>query len=482
MRKAVGSQSFFRRITAFLLVAMTVLLSACSKGLTMSGRQTLTVWSSYADQDVELLIKNYQSVHPNVEVIHTTHGLPNHFSFLKERMAQGLGPDVAVVPDEELSSMIELGLVEDLEKYSLNTSNFNSKALLSLRAENKHLYSVPFAFQTMALCYNRAQTTNPPATFKAVLDQAHQGKGVAIDSGFLSSVWGVGAMGGTFFNSVNQFTLEEQAVSRWLSWLKNAQQIPNVYVDNRRDVLFNLFTTGKVAYFPCWMFEISTLQEKLGDRLSVAILPGNLHVASPALKTDSLILNIHAPTAQKLLALDFAEFVTRREQQLAFQSAQDTIVIPSNSEALVNRRLFPIRRTLVEQAQYSFPIPIAPAQYGIGRLVYYADAIYPQVMQGNISPAEGAHQFVNQINQPGNHEITNESASIINESGISKVQGDLTPKADYLPQLFRIQLQIFHRPIIWLQIVLITVVGVLIWLIARRLNRFISKFAQRFTE
>ncbi|MCA1991752.1 MAG: ABC transporter substrate-binding protein, partial [Coleofasciculus sp. S288] len=337
--------SFVGRIFILLLVAVTVLLPACSGGSAGSDQQTLTVWSSYANQDMEILIKNYQTVRPNVEVIHTTEGLLNYFSFLKERMTQGLGPDLAIVPDQVLPSLVEAGIIEDLEKYSLDTSNFYSKALVSLRTENKHLYGVPFGFQTMALCYNHDQTTNPPTTLEAVLNQANQGKGIAIDPSFLNSVWGVGAMGGTFFNSIDQFTIEEYSLSRWLSWLKNAQQAPNIYIDNRRDVLFDLFATGKVAYFPCWTFELSALQKKMGNQLSVALLPGHLNSASPALVTDALVLNVHASAAQKMLALDFAEFVTRREQQLAFQSAQDAIVIPINPKVLVDRRLLPIRRS-----------------------------------------------------------------------------------------------------------------------------------------
>jgi ABC-type glycerol-3-phosphate transport system substrate-binding protein len=381
-----------------------------------------------------------------------------------------------------LPSLIEAGIIEDLEKYSLDTSNFYSKALISLRTENKHLYGVPFGFQTMALCYNRDQTSDPPTTLEAVLDQANQGKGIAIDPSFLNSVWGVGAMGGTFFNSVDQFTLEEQALSRWLGWLKNAQQAPNIYIDNRRDVLFDLFTTGKVAYFPCWTFELSAFQKKLGNQLSVALLPGYLNSASPALVTDALVLNVHASAAQKKLALDFAEFVTRREQQLAFQSAQNAIIIPINPRVLVDRRLLPIRRSLIEQVQNSFPIPIAQSRYQTNRLINYGNAIYTQVMQGDISPIEGARQFINQLNQSAEGKVINGSASITNAVGSNKVQSDITPKADYLLQLFRIQWQILRRPIIWLQIVLFTVVVLLVWLIARGLNRFISNFSQRFTE
>jgi ABC-type glycerol-3-phosphate transport system substrate-binding protein len=289
-------------------------------------------------------------------------------------------------------------------------------------------------------------------------------------------------MGGTFFNSIDQFTLEEDSLSRWLSWLKNAQQAPNIYIDNRRDVLFDLFTTGKVAYFPCWTFELSAFQKKLGNQLSVALLPGYLNSASPALVTDALVLNVHASAAQKKLALDFAEFVTRREQQLAFQSAQNAIIIPINPRVLVDRRLLPIRRSLIEQVQNSFPIPIAQSRYQTNRLINYGNAIYTQVMQGDISPIEGARQFINQINQSAEGKVINGSASITNAVGSNKVQSDITPKADYLLQLFRIQWQILRRPIIWLQIVLFTVVVLLVWLIARGLNRFISNFSQRFTE
>ena len=478
----MNNRFLLRSLTAFLLIGMTTLLSACSEGSTTSGRQTLTLWSSYTNQDAAILIKNYQAVHPNVEVIHTTHGLINYSSFLKERMSQGLGPDLAMVPDPVLPSMIEQELIEDLEPYKLDTSNFYSKALVSLRTEDNHLYGVPFSFDTMALCYNRSKAADPPTTLDAVLSQANQGKGIAIDSSFLSSAWGIGAMGGTLFNSINQFTLEEEALSRWLSWLKDARKTPNVYVDYRRDILFGLFATGKVAYFPCWTFEISALQKKLGNELSAAVLPGNLNSAAPVLEINSLVLNARAATTQKKLAVDFAKFATRREQQLAFQSAQDTVVAPINPKVLLDRRLLSIRRNLIEQVQNSFLIPVSQAKYQTDRLIYYADPIFIRVMQDDISPTEGAREFINQLNQPVDREASNKSVSINREAETSKVQGDTARKADYLLQLIQIQFQIFRRPIIWLQIVLVSVVGVLTWLIARRLNRFISNFSQRFTK
>lgn len=454
-----------------------------------AGRQTLTIWSPYANQDVEILIKNYRAVHPNVDVIHTTHGLINYFSFLKEQMVQGLGPDVAIVPDPVLPSMIEQELIEDLEPYQLDTSNFYGKALVSLRAENQHLYGVPFGFEIMALCYNSAQTTDPPATFNAILNQASQGKGIAIDAGFLSSVWGISAMGGTLFNSIDQFTLEEQPLSRWLSWLKNSQQTPNVYIENRREVLFDLFAAGNVAYFPCWTFEISALQKKLSNQLSMAVLPGDLNSAAPVLETDALVLNAYATADQKKLALEFTKFVTRQEQQLAFQSAQDTVVVPTNPKVLVDRRLLKIQRSLIDQVQNSFPIPSAQAQYRINRLIHYGDPIYAQVMQGDLSPTEGARQFIERVNQPVSNEVIEKSLSVPSEAEINKLQGNvtqlqgnITPKTGYLLQLVQIQLQTFRRSIIWLQLILCAVVGVSIWWITRRLNHLISAFMQRFNE
>lgn len=480
--KATPIYFFLRGIIVFLIVAVAVLLSACSAGAARSGNQTLTIWSPYANRDIEILIENYQVVQPNVDVIHTGYGLINYFSFLKKRMAQGLGPDLAIVSDPILPSMIEQKLVEDLEPYKLDTSNFYSQALVSLQGANKHLYGVPFSFDTMALCYNRAQTIDPPTTLNALVDRANQGKGIAIDASFLSSVWGISAMGGTLFNSIDQFTLEEQPLRRWLSWLKNLQKTPNVYIDNRREVVFDLFATGRVAYFPCWTFEIPALQKKLGKQLGMAVLPGYLNSAAPALETNALVINAYATAEQKRLALEFAKFVSSREQQLAFQSAENTVVVPTNHKVLVDRRLLTIQRSLIDQVQNSFPIPSTRAEYRVSRLISYGDPIYAQVMQGDLSPTEGARQFIEQINQAVNNEVIEQWLSIRNEAKNGKLQGNLTPNIGYLLQLVLIQLRTFRRPIIWLQLILLAGVGVLVWWIARRLNRLISAFMQRFNE
>ena len=115
----------------------------------------------------------------------------------------------------------------------------------------------------MALCYNREQVDKPPDTLTQWLSQARAGVGIAIEPAFLNTMWGVSAHGGKWFDRENRFLLKESAITLWLEWLKEAQKMPTVYLDARRDVLFDLFVTGKVAYYPCWSFEYVPLQKRL---------------------------------------------------------------------------------------------------------------------------------------------------------------------------------------------------------------------------
>lgn len=204
-------------VSLVIVVCFSMLLTACQDPFVSSSstnrlarQNLLTVWSFFPNQSMDILIKNYQAIHPETEVIHTSYpfsALPDAF---RERASQGLGPDAVILTEREIPTLIEAGLIEDLNQYKLNPGSFATKATVSLYGSNRHLYGVPFAFQTMALCYNRSQVSTPATTLDDWLEQSRNGVGIAIESGFLKSMWGIGAFGGEFFDVANRFILQEK--------------------------------------------------------------------------------------------------------------------------------------------------------------------------------------------------------------------------------------------------------------------------------
>ncbi|ELS05321.1 ABC-type sugar transport system, periplasmic component [Xenococcus sp. PCC 7305] len=293
-------------------------------------------------------------------------------------------------------------------------------------------------------------------------------------------MWGIGSFGGTWFDSNNRFVLQGDSVSRWLKWLKQAQQIPMVYLDKRRDVMFDLFSNSKLAYFPCWTFEYISLQEQLGDQLAVAPLPsGEEGAASPILETDTLVLNTYATQENKKLAIDFARFITQGDQQIALISAKEHTITPANSHTVVDERLLPRIAIFAESASHAIPFPISDISNS-DRLRFYGDILYRRVLQEEIPPDEAVKEFFEILNNPPHNEKIDVFSSAAGKEVTEIVLVDVQPNINFLIQLFHIQREILKRPVVLFQILLIAVVLLACWFVARYLNKWFNNLIARF--
>ncbi|NEQ51530.1 MAG: extracellular solute-binding protein [Leptolyngbya sp. SIO3F4] len=469
-----------RLFSLVVIIFFSILATACQfPGTTSTSNQayrknTLTVWSFFPNKDMDILVRNYEAVHPETKVIHTGYAFSALSSAFWERASQGLGPDAVILTERDLPSLIDAGLIENLDRHEPDISGFRSKSLVSLRGLDGHLYGIPVAFQTMALCYNRKQVDKPPDTLSNWLEQGRNGAGIAIESGFLKSMWGIGVFGGRFFNSTGEFTLQQHTLVNWLTWLQQAKRIPTVYFDHRPEILYDLFATGRVAYFPCWTFEFIPLKEQLGDDLAVAPLPGtDSGRPSPYVETDAFILNVHATAKQKQLALEFAEFMAQPDQQLTFISGQEHTVTPISLKTIVDERLLPRVHVFAESTETAIAFPISDV-YRLDRLRFYGDQLYTRVTQGTVSPFEGVRQFFDQINTLSPQEDIVVSTSAASDEVQKAVLVDVQPGAEYLLKLLRIQFEALKRSVVLLQLLLVAAVLVSTWLLARFLNRWLK--------
>jgi|GEM_PF-3144127 len=471
-------------LSLVLILLSLVLLAACQ--LPSAGgspaqatrKNTLTLWSFFPNQDMDVLVRNYEAVHPETHVIHTGYAFSALAPAFRERASQGLGPDAVILTERELPALIKARLIENLDRYNLETADWSPKSLLSLRGVEGQLYGIPVALQSMALCYNRSQVTTPPETLEDWLNQSRNGIGIAIEAGFLKSMWGIGAFGGQFFDSVNQFVLREESIIRWLTWLKEAKQIPSIYFDHRPEILYDLFASGRVAYFPCWTFEFVPLKEQLGDDLAVSPLPKTqTGQPSPYLETDALLLNIHATTKQKRLAIEFAQFMTQPDQQLASISGKEHTIAPINTKTSVDERLLPTVRVFAEMVKMAVPFPISNV-YRLDRLRFYGDQLYRQVVQGSLSPRAGVKQFLNRVSNPPANEQIAVSTSAASDEVQETVLVDVKPDLNYLFDLVHIQAITLKRPVILLQLFLVAAVLFTIWVLARFINQWLKTFSK----
>ncbi|MEM8638024.1 MAG: ABC transporter substrate-binding protein [Cyanobacteria bacterium P01_G01_bin.54] len=476
-------KSSLQRLGVALILIVFCCLTACTPfggrlSLWSSGKSTLTIWSFFPNQDVEVIVRNYEAVHPNTNIIHTGYGFSALTPAFLQRAAQGLGPDAVIMTERDLPALIAAGLAENLDVYIdnqiLETNDLSPKSLLSLQGLDGHLYGLPVAFQTMALCYNRALTDAPPATLSDWLAQSRNGITTALEAGFLKGMWGIGALGGHFFNGANEFVLDPESLVRWWNWLREAQQYPTVYIDHRPEVLYDLFATGQVAYFPCWTFEFVPLQAVLKSDLAIAPLPkSSAGQPSPYVETDTLIINPYATPQKKKLALEFAQFITQPEQQLALISGKEHTVIPVNPATFIDERLLPIIYAFAENVKSAVAFPISET-YRLDRLRFYGDRLYKQVMQGVVEPEIAAQQFITRINHPPADEQIVVSTSAASDEVQAVVLVDVKNNTEYLLNLLHTLIGLLQRRAVLVQFLAFGLVLGGAWLVADYLNRWLK--------
>ena len=479
----LGIRNIIKNCFLLLLLGSLVFLPGCtfqSEAVAAKPQGLLTLWSFFPNRDMDVVVRNYETAHPKTQIVHTGYEFLALHPALKERIAQGLGPDAAIITERQLPKFIEAGLVENLDKYDIDLRDLSDRARTSVYDPEGHLYGIPIAHQTMALCYNKSLVDQPAETLEEWLEQARNGTTIAIEPSFLNTMWGIGAYGGKWFDTENNFLLETSHISLWLSWLKQAGNLPSVYLDPRRGVLFNLFATGEVAYFPCWTFEYIPLQEQLEDKLAVTVLPRSKRAeAQPQLETDVLAINVHATAAKKALALDFARFLTQPTQQLALVSAKEHTITPVNPQTRVDDRLLPRISVFQKSADRAIAFPINE-RYNTDRLRFYGDLAYTRVLQGQILPTVGARNILNFLNDPPEDEDITVSASASSDEVQEKVVVDVEPNLAYLLQIFRIQGEVLKRPHILLQLLCVIVILFVARRIDRPLTRWLKKVLTRY--
>ena len=155
---------------------------------------------------------------------------------------------------------------------------------------------------------------------------------------------------------------------------------------------------GKLAYLTCASFWIPQLSEALGkDKLGATLLPGETNQpATPALSASLLLFNQASSPNQARLALKLAQFLTNVEQQKQVQAAVP--FIPSNKNVTLNRQLFPIRATLLDQSRTAAAFSLDDAEK-IETIKDYGDILYRKILAGEITPDEAATQLDQTVNR-----------------------------------------------------------------------------------
>ena len=405
------------KLWAFFLVAI-LFLAACSNSIES---QTKKERSSFQNQDInqnsaskqfsgnillwhdetineaqaQQTVRNYQQINPDVNIIVEIVRKEELLKRFLQQFRAGLSPNILLVDYDLMFEFIRVNSLMAIDPKIINLGDVLPTALTQVTYQDK-VYGIPGAIFTQVLCYNKNKVNKNqlPQNLDDILSQAKAGYTFGIPSSFQDTFWGIQIFGGEIFDNQGRFSLKSGSWAAWMTWLQLAKTIPNVILSSSIVALEKSFMEGNLDYFVCDASSIFNLKKALvKDNLGVTILPGQPeHPAGPLLYSKVLVIPNNFSSRQTAITLNFARFITNKQQQQ--RGAMDIgSFIPPNKTIRLDRRLFPIQATLEEQARNAVAIPLrdipqAEIIFPIG------ETLYQQILEGTISPKEGGEQLL----------------------------------------------------------------------------------------
>jgi ABC-type glycerol-3-phosphate transport system substrate-binding protein len=407
----------FAKLWTFFLVAI-LFLAACSNSIES---QTKKERGSFQNQDInqnsaskqlrgsillwhdekinedqsQRTVRNYQQINPDVNIIVEIVRKEELLKRFLQQFRAGLSPNILLVDYDLMFEFIRINSLMAIDPKIINLGDILPTALTQVTYQDK-VYGIPGAIFTQVLCYNKNKVNKNQLhqNLDDVLSQAKAGYTFGITSSFQDTFWGIQIFGGEIFDNQGRFSLKSGSWAAWMTWLQLAKTIPNVILSSSIVALEKSFIQGDLDYFVCDAASIFNLKKALvKDNLGVTILPGQPeHPAGPLLYSKVLVIPKNFSPRQTAITLDFARFITNKQQQQ--RGAMDVgSFIPPNKTIRLDRRLFPIQATLEEQARNAVAIPLrdipkAEIIFPIG------ENLYQQILEGTISPKEGGEQLL----------------------------------------------------------------------------------------
>src|SRR5471030_799396 len=149
------------KITALVLVALAA--GQYSGFASAAASQQLTVWEDIKKSDgIKQAISDFEKQN-NVKI--TVQEMPFAQQLEKLRLdgPAGIGPDILVIPNDQLGSAVVQGLLAPLKVDKQFLAGFTKPSVDAFQL-NGNTYAVPKAVETLVLIYNKALLPKPPTT------------------------------------------------------------------------------------------------------------------------------------------------------------------------------------------------------------------------------------------------------------------------------------------------------------------------------
>lgn len=337
--------------------------------VSVAASTTLTVWSQTEHNEIlRTLVGEFEEEHGvKVEFI-DIHPLGQREKLILDGPA-GKGPDIVSVPHDGLGLMVLQGTISPVEYPDEVLDQFMPVAIEALYYDGK-LWGLPFAYNSVALMYNKDLLPEVPATFEELISVAkemtHDGQyGLLWDLTNVYFDWPIfGGKGAYIFGFDDGFDVQDVGLAN-----KGAVEALNILADMRKSgmnpegtdymVSNSLFMEGKVAAVIDGAWALTGFRQA-GVNYGVAKIPPYADGSELAPLVSVSTYAVSAFSKNKELAAELIKFLTSHEVLLAIY--QGTADLPPRKDVISHPAVatHPDASALAEQAAAGMPTPNVP--------------------------------------------------------------------------------------------------------------------------
>lgn len=358
----------------------------------------LIVWHTWDEAEapiIEELLADFQRLNPDIQISVERKAYTTVLDEFAEASKAGLGPDVLIGLESVYAHLLyENGLVANLNEANIDWSVFDPATLQSVQRGNDVRVGVPINAYVSVLFFNRSLIEEPPDSFEALQSVSEEGVKVGLPTTFFAGYWGITGVGESVFDGDALAGDSEASLSKWLEWLVAFQQTPGAVLSPDIRALVNSFAQGDIALLAMDSLELAALEEQLGsEQVGIATMPG-FPKSQPFSNVELIVVN--SASVQTEAAALLINFMSNEAQQRKLARSTSGRA-PVNRAVSLNPTLFP-RVSVILRQNKAAVVPTTRQDHLINRLIVTADPIYQQVLEGLITPAEGAQRIVDAVN------------------------------------------------------------------------------------
>ncbi|SLM62196.1 MULTISPECIES: extracellular solute-binding protein [Dickeya] len=249
------------KLLTALLFSATAASSLLAFPLQAAGQ--LTVWEDIRKSDgIKDAIADFEKQY-NVKVNVLEMPFAQQLEKLRLDGPSGIGPDVLVIPNDQLGGAVVQGLIAPLTIDNATQQSFTDASIAAFRMNNQ-TYGLPKAVETLVLIYNKALVTKLPASLQEWYDfsrqqQAQNRFGLLAKFDQIYYSWGaIGPMGGYIFGKNDKGGLNPldiglnkpgavEAVTLLRKFYADKLFPSGILGDNGLNAIDSLFTEKKAA-------------------------------------------------------------------------------------------------------------------------------------------------------------------------------------------------------------------------------------------